>query len=514
MKTINVCYIATENFYEMCHKSAESLIKSKNADTFVNLTIIAPQMIHPSEVMYFDDLNSDTVKVYILFITGDSYWNAIKDSDYPVEQGGLPNHDFKYGFYKIECLKLPYDRVLYLDCDTIIFRDISELFEMEMDKPLAVVPDVWQIKGCKGFNAGMILFNNKLLRNTDDYEKFISIAKRENTNDQSLFNRLFTDTDRVQYLSPIYHCSPLVMFSDTANIMKYFNGYEFDNTLKHNIDLGLMKIFTDKFVKICHIYGSLKGHYNEVYDYLVPKKQDMNLLYCVAGQRWIDSWTYVSVNSIIANNNGKIRFHIITDDDYDFSRIETLINNSNNELIIHKVSEDEFRTLKVGGAALRWDHKYATFYRFKIVDLIQEDRILYIDNDVICDGDISELYNSDIKLIGAIKDYSADNRPNDYFNAGVILFNLKEVRNKYKDFFIEAVTDSIKHPEDTLDDQDVLNRLFKDDKVLLHQKYNFFTRYGEMDLAILYHFSGLLRHPWDAGFDKYPNFKIYSKYNK
>lgn len=267
MKTINVCYIATENFYEMCHKSAESLIKSKNADTFVNLTIIAPQMIHPSEVMYFDDLNSDTVKVYILFITGDSYWNAIKESDFPVEQGGLPNHDFKYGFYKIECLKLPYDRVLYLDCDTIIFGDLSELFEMEMDKEIGVVADVWEVPDGR-FNSGVMLFNNKKLKETDTYEKIINIAKSKNTNDQAIFIDMFK-ADRLHYLSPIFHCSPRIMFSNPNLIDSYFKGESFDNSILHNLDLGILKWAVETYkVKIAHIYGALKSNYNTIKEYL------------------------------------------------------------------------------------------------------------------------------------------------------------------------------------------------------------------------------------------------------
>ena len=68
-------------------------------------------------------------------------------------------------------------------------------------------------------------------------------------------------------------------------------------------------------------------------------------------------------------------------------------------------------------------------YRYLIPE-IQEERVLYLDADIVVDGKIDELYFSDFngKLLLAVKDcfindieYSPNIRP--YFNSGVMLIN-------------------------------------------------------------------------------------------
>ena len=90
-----------------------------------------------------------------------------------------------------------------------------------------------------------------------------------------------------------------------------------------------------------------------------------------------------------------------------------------------------------------------TYYRLFIPELYPEyDKVVYIDSDTICLSDIANLYNIDmgdnliaavpdgaVQAIDVFKDYVervvgvADY--NKYFNAGVIVMNLKELR-EYK----------------------------------------------------------------------------------
>ena len=76
---------------------------------------------------------------------------------------------------KIE--ELP-DKVLYLDTDTVVNNDITELFDINIDDyELACVKDIynwaspsrWPIKNY--FNAGVILFNLKKCKETGLFEK-------------------------------------------------------------------------------------------------------------------------------------------------------------------------------------------------------------------------------------------------------------------------------------------------------------------------------------------------------
>lgn len=89
-----------------------------------------------------------------------------------------------------------------------------------------------------------------------------------------------------------------------------------------------------------------------------------------------------------------------------------------------------------------------TLYRLKIADILSSlDKVLYLDSDVIVTQDISGLWNTDITnyYCAAVKDAKSTRSkfsnkrhfkkmgidPNKYFNAGVILFNLKKSKRVY-----------------------------------------------------------------------------------
>lgn len=96
-----------------------------------------------------------------------------------------------------------------------------------------------------------------------------------------------------------------------------------------------------------------------------------------------------------------------------------------------------------------------TYYRLFIPELYPEyDKAVYIDSDTVCLSDIAELYNTDMgdNLIAAVSDGAVQTiKPfqdyvervvgvadyNNYFNAGVIVMNLKELREyKFEEKFI------------------------------------------------------------------------------
>ena len=88
-----------------------------------------------------------------------------------------------------------------------------------------------------------------------------------------------------------------------------------------------------------------------------------------------------------------------------------------------------------------------TYYRLFIPELYPEyDKAVYIDSDTVCLSDIAELYNTDMgdNLIAAVSDGAVQTiKPfqdyvervvgvadyNNYFNAGVIVMNLKVRKN-------------------------------------------------------------------------------------
>lgn len=143
-----------------------------------------------------------------------------------------------------------------------------------------------------------------------------------------------------------------------------------------------------------------------------------------------------------------------------------------------------------------------TNYRLAILgDLFaQYDRMIYLDCDTIVEGDISELFDADLKgnAIGGApavdfrvlrftkKGFVIDNKPINiaeyardilgireferYFNAGVLLFDLKKCRE------ITSVKEAVELLNSRMlmyNDQDVLNMLFMDRIYSLDIKWNY-----------------------------------------
>lgn len=78
------------------------------------------------------------------------------------------------------------DKILYLDCDTLVLGDLSELFSIDLsDKYLAGVKDVWGVnKYCARLdmksgvyvNSGMLLFNAEYCRKEGFFDKIVDFA--------------------------------------------------------------------------------------------------------------------------------------------------------------------------------------------------------------------------------------------------------------------------------------------------------------------------------------------------
>lgn len=170
-------------------------------------------------------------------------------------------------------------------------------------------------------------------------------------------------------------------------------------------------------------------------------------------------------------------------------------------------------------------HHYSlnTFSRYFIPQLMPNlKKVIYIDVDIIVNGDISELYNIDLEnkaLAGIPEDFYKKNgeyvkehivpefnNTEKYFNAGVMLLNIEKfVQNNYLDKLIDMTIkyfDKLSCP-----DQDVFNILFENNHKLIDYKFNympdFYEKYknvvADVDYlaknAIIYHYT--CGKPWN-----------------
>ena len=188
------------------------------------------------------------------------------------------------------------------------------------------------------------------------------------------------------------------------------------------------------------------------------------------------------------------------------------------------------------------DHvSIAAYYRLIAPLLLPKnlDKVLYLDCDIIINGNIRELYDTNIteKAFGAIIDeayfinekYERLQIPNNqsYINSGVILFNLKYWRendtcNKCMNYIL------CNREKIVLHDQDTLNAVLYDKIKSLPIKYNFQTgfmfthfKYEErffteikdvMFNPVIIHYTGNNK-PWNEGC-KHPYVKRFLYYKR
>ena len=89
------------------------------------------------------------------------------------------------------------DKVLYLDSDLLVTDDLEELFELDLGENYLAATRSCFGAGI-GFNAGVLLINNKKWQAENIRQKLIDLTEKEHENvgegDQSILNMLFFDS--------------------------------------------------------------------------------------------------------------------------------------------------------------------------------------------------------------------------------------------------------------------------------------------------------------------------------
>lgn len=215
---INICFAVDDNYAPYLKVTINSIISNCDRNRKLDIIVLCKGL---------SDKNMETVKsvsdnnsnVSIRFV---DVSETVQDVSYSI--GGYLTEATMYRLFILSDLFKNYDRIIYLDADTIVEGDISELFFTDMDgKPVAAVEDTglrqlafskravfidgripYSINGYKKnalemkspecyFNAGVILFDLKKYRERHSFEEVLAIkeAKHYFYNDQDILNILF-----------------------------------------------------------------------------------------------------------------------------------------------------------------------------------------------------------------------------------------------------------------------------------------------------------------------------------
>ena len=124
------------------------------------------------------------------------------------------------------------------------------------------------------------------------------------------------------------------------------------------------------------------------------------------------------------------------------------------------------------------------YLRLLIPETVAEDKVIYLDSDVIVQADLSPLYSTDLgphAIAGALDTVAGAQmskmplaKPASYVNSGVLVMDLKRLRQD--GFFLKCRDIYEKHaPEVTWADQCIINKYAESGKKILHPKWNHFA---------------------------------------
>lgn len=165
---------------------------------------------------------------------------------------------------------------------------------------------------------------------------------------------------------------------------------------------------------------------------------------------------------------------------------------SNIHIEIVRIDDSLFQNVKINNSHVT----KATFYRLALCELIKEEKCLYLDSDILVTEDLKTLYQTELgnNYLAGCRDiwvemFSEPERDKrcvatripsmaQYINAGVLLFNLKQIREDGIDrLFLEQMNQNYPH-----EDQDILNVCCFGKILHLSAKWNIFTVFmGQMN---------------------------------
>ncbi len=179
---------------------------------------------------------------------------------------------------------------------------------------------------------------------------------------------------------------------------------------------------------------------------------------------------------------------------------------------------------------LRCDYfTVSIFFRLFIADMFpQYDKGIYLDGDVIVEGDISELYNIDLgdNMIAACPDFSIRGLPEfvdgfenavgvpieEYINSGVMLMNFRKMRElDFSGHFLDLMNEY--HFDTIAPDQDYINAMCYGKVIILGEEWDAMPPVGWEGNIItepkIIHYN-LFRKPWR--YDDIPYEEYFWKY--
>lgn len=224
---INVAYSCDKDIYYITHVSMKSLMINQKNNTFIKFYLLVHESIKKKQKIIIDKICIEHSNCNITYF-------KLKDEFKDINSTG--NHKWTTStFYKLllQNLLLNEKKVLYLDSDTIIYKDLNNLYNYNITnnyyvgtfegKPLSKYG-----KNLSDFiNGGIILMNLEMLRKDKIYKKIYDFLRKNNG------SLLYVDQDAINVVCnkkngffPEYYISNGIC---SATIFKHLNKHKLKN---------------------------------------------------------------------------------------------------------------------------------------------------------------------------------------------------------------------------------------------------------------------------------------------
>ena len=206
--TVDIAFIMDSDYFLCSYIAITSMIHSKNNGSKYNLNIIHTNLSF-RQMKLLTLLENEDIHVNIIGFNADKY-SGIKNV-YHISNTALIKFDIPNIFPDL-------DKILYIDGDILIQKDLSNLFNIDLKNNYIAATremqaSLWKyekIIGSKYYvNSGVILFNLKQMRKDGVPQKMIDKKMNQPSNwkcmDQDVFN--FICDGRIHFLDVSYNCT-------------------------------------------------------------------------------------------------------------------------------------------------------------------------------------------------------------------------------------------------------------------------------------------------------------------
>ncbi len=217
---LDILVCADHGFVMPCGVTLESLC-SNNAGNEVHVHLITDASLTAEDISQLEEVilrhnPNNSLRIYRMNESLLASWDWYNDGYYPVQV-----------FYRLVCAELlppDIDRILYLDCDTIVRHPLYALWKVDLgDHPVGVVVDASEVGRRLGFgsddvyfNSGVMLINLKYWREHNCSKALFDYieAHRDQIRlpDQDPLNIIFKDNKKLLDLS--YNLQPIAIYKD------------------------------------------------------------------------------------------------------------------------------------------------------------------------------------------------------------------------------------------------------------------------------------------------------------